>query len=135
MSLITENDLVFSKTGDGIITGGGFNVTSILKNSNVPDLNNILRGGSSDANEEIYKIFQHLSIPRGVLSFTVNYSDAKCVNDEVLPEDMHSKLLKMVEFDDDASKDVNEVVYKKKHDKTKNKRRLKKKTKKVRFNI
>ena len=131
MSLITENDLVFSKTGDGIINGGGFNVTSILKNSNVPDLNNILRGGSSDANEEIYKIFQHLSIPRGVLSFNMNYSNAKCVNDEVLPEDIHSRLLRMVEYEDDASNDV----YKKKHDKTKNKRRSGKKTKKVRFNL
>jgi len=135
MSLITENDLVFSKTGDGIITGGGFNVTSILKNSNIPDLNNILRGGSSDANEEIYKIFKHLSIPRGILSLNVIYPEAKCVDDDVIPEDIHSKLLKMVEYDDEAPNGVDEVVYKKKHNKTKNKRRHGKKTKRVRFNL
>jgi hypothetical protein len=129
MSLLTENDLVFSETGNGVINGGGFNVTSILKNSNIPILNNIFHGGAHDANEEMYKIFQHLSIPRGIMSINVIYPDAKNVNDEVIPEDIHSKLLKMVEYNDSHE------PYTKKHDKTKSKRRTGKKTKKVRFNI
>lgn len=101
---INSDDLVISKQAGGFYSGG-FNVSSILKDGNSPIINNF-SGGKKIADTDIFDLFKNLSIPRGIFSMKTEHINSKYKskhnhpvidNDEHLDDDIHDKLLKLVE--------------------------------------
>ena len=115
MSELTANDLTFYKEmdteGNEIIKSGGFSVSSIfLKKGGSPifSTTGAIEGGNKT---KVSSIFDNLAVPVGLSyqkdilskkSAMKNYDEyfEDVVNkDDVLNEDIHEKLLKMVELD------------------------------------
>jgi len=104
-SIFEEDDMVFNKS-DGKIHSAGFTVDSILMQKGEPAL--ITRNSSSQTGGGNFSdIFKDLVVPAGLAQFTRkqfggNVHDSKIQNTkdpDPIGEDIHEKLLKMVEVE------------------------------------
>lgn len=104
-SIFEEDDMVFNKS-DGKIHSAGFTVDSILMQKGEPAL--ITRNSSSQTGGGNFSdIFKDLAVPAGLAQFTRKQfggdaHDSKIQNTkdpEPIGEDIHEKLLKMVEVE------------------------------------
>jgi hypothetical protein len=112
MSHLSPVDMIFYKEGDNIMSGG-FSIDSLLLHNGVSPMytNNLTGGNSSNA---VGDIFKNLAIPTGLLyqknggkkrdlfKYTEHAEELQggFKNNTVLPEDIHAKLLKMIEVND-----------------------------------
>ena len=103
--IIQDHDLVFNKSG-GKIQSAGFTVESILLQKGEPALITrnlgLQRGGGSVAD-----LFKDLAVPAGLVTFTRKQfgGESRIQNDDtVIGDDIHEKLLKMVEVEGGSKK-------------------------------
>jgi len=105
--IIQDHDLVFNKSG-GKIQSAGFTVESILLQKGEPALITrnlgLQRGGGSVAD-----LFKDLAVPAGLVTFTRkqfggDYQSRIQNDDTVIGDDIHEKLLKMVEVEGGSKK-------------------------------
>jgi hypothetical protein len=107
-TIMNDDDFVFNKSSDGKISSAGFTIDSILMQKGEPAL--LTRnGGSIQTGGNVSDLFKDLAVPAGLVSFTPKQrggtSHANIVNnDVVIPDDIHEKLLKMVEVDGQRTK-------------------------------
>jgi len=104
-SIFEEDDMVFNKS-NGTVHSAGFTVNSILMQKGEPALitknSSVQTGGGS-----VSDLFKDLAVPAGLAQFTrkqfggdVHESKIQKTQDpEPIGEDIHEKLLKMVELD------------------------------------
>lgn len=147
MSTIGANELVFYKDDEGDIYSGGFRVNSILMKqgfSPMMTLNGInsqmgggsQMGGDSDNVGNVSDLFNDLVVPNWALAFPFkqsggDYKQEKNANkkeeehykDDVLDEDIHTKLLSMLQPTSEMKKSSR-----------KNKKKLFNKTKRIKLN-
>ena len=107
-SVFADDDLVFNKS-NGKIHSAGFTVDSILMQKGEPALitrnSGLQLGGGSVAN-----LFKDLAVPAGLVYFSRKQfgGDEQRSkihnNDETIDDDIHEKLLKMVEVDGGSKK-------------------------------
>jgi hypothetical protein len=100
-SIFEEDDMVFNKSG-GSVQSAGFTVNSILMQKGEPALvtrnSGLQTGGGSVAD-----LFKDLAVPAGLAHFNRkqlggDVQSSKVHNiDETISNDLHEKLLKMVE--------------------------------------
>ena len=104
-SIFEEDDMVFNKS-DGKIHSAGFTVDSILMQKGEPAL--ITRNsGSQTGGGNFSDLFKDLAVPAGLAQFTRKQlggeaHDSKIQNTkdpEPIGDDIHEKLLKMVEVE------------------------------------
>lgn len=104
-SIFEEDDMVFNKS-DGKIHSAGFTIDSILMQKGEPAL--ITRNSSSqNGGGNFSDIFKDLAVPAGLAQFTRKQfggdaHDSKIQNTkdpEPIGDDIHEKLLKMVEVE------------------------------------
>jgi hypothetical protein len=104
-SIFEEDDMVFNKS-DGKIHSAGFTIDSILMQKGEPAL--ITRNSSAQTGGGNFSdIFKDLAVPAGLAQFTrkqfggdVHDSKIQNIKDpEPIGEDIHEKLLKMVEVE------------------------------------
>lgn len=106
MSTIGADDLIFYTDKEGEIYSGGFHVNSILMKqglSPMMTLNQDYQKGGKDVSD----LFDHLVVPNWSLAFPFkqgggikkNLSDDNEDEDEVVSEDLHNQLLKMMSVD------------------------------------
>ena len=109
-SIFEEDDMVFNKS-DGKIHSAGFTVDSILMQKGEPAL--ITRNSSAQTGGGNFSdLFKDLVVPAGLAQFTRkqfggNVHDSKIQNTkdpDPIGEDIHEKLLKMVEVEGGAKK-------------------------------
>ena len=104
-SIFEEDDMVFNKS-DGKIHSAGFTVDSILMQKGEPALitrNSTLQTGGRSVSD----LFKDLAVPAGLAQFTRKQfggdaHDSKIQNTkdpQPIGEDIHEKLLKMVEIE------------------------------------
>jgi hypothetical protein len=104
-SIFEEDDMVFNKS-NGTVQSAGFTVNSILMQKGEPALitkNSGLQTGGGSVSD----LFKDLAVPAGLAQFTrkqfggdVHESKIQKGGDpEPIGEDIHEKLLKMVELD------------------------------------
>jgi len=139
MSNLSANDMVFYKEGEQIMSGG-FSVDSILLKNN-DSKSNFGGGGMSN-------IFKDLAVPAGLL-YQPSYATKKKFfkyeehddeleggfrQKEVLPENIHDVLLKMIEHDNNK-KSKNERKSKRLNKDKKEKKNVSKKNKKNKTKI
>jgi hypothetical protein len=121
-SAIGPDDFVFYKDAEGEIYSGGYRVNSILLKqgfSPMMTLNQTQNGGSvnNNNNENVSQLFDHMVVPNWSLAFPFKQGggqqsyhkeeeeNAKSMNeDDVIDEDIHSKLLKMLTVDEKSLK-------------------------------
>jgi hypothetical protein len=105
-SIIEDDDLVFNKI-DGKIQSAGFSVNSILMQKGEPVVftrNSGLQTGGGNVSD----LFKDLAVPAGLAYFTRKQYGGEEINnnriinnaDETVSNDLHDKLLNMVEFND-----------------------------------
>jgi len=117
MSHISTNDLVFYQNDDGKIMSGGFSIDSLLLNKGGSPMYTITKGGGDSNN-----IFDGFVVPTGLLYQQPNKQNKKQFfnydehsnnneflkrgggNSDVLPEDLHTLLLGMIENDRSKNK-------------------------------
>jgi len=104
-SIFEEDDMVFNKS-NGTVQSAGFTVNSILMQKGEPALitknSSVQTGGGS-----VSDLFKDLAVPAGLAQFNRKQfgGDAhdskiqKAVEPEPIGEDIHEKLLKMVELE------------------------------------
>jgi len=104
-SIFEEDDMVFNKS-NGTVQSAGFTVNSILMQKGEPALitknSSVQTGGGS-----VSDLFKDLAVPAGLAQFTrkqfggdVHESKIQKAEDpEPIAEDIHEKLLKMVELE------------------------------------
>ena len=107
-SVFADDDLVFNKS-NGKIHSAGFTVDSILMQKGEPALitrnSGLQIGGGSVAN-----LFKDLAVPAGLVYFARKQFGGDVQqskihnNDETIDDDIHEKLLKMVEVDGGSKK-------------------------------
>jgi hypothetical protein len=147
MSTIGANEFVFYKDDEGDIYSGGFRVNSILMKqgfSPMTTLNsaNSQMGGDSNNTGNVSDLFNDLVVPNWALAFPFkqsggDYKQEKNMNkkeeddeNDVLDEDIHTKLLSMLQPTSEMKKSSRKN--KKKHfNKTKRIKHLKLKYNKV----
>ena len=104
--IFEEDDLVFSKSPDGKIHSAGFTVDSILMQKGEPAV--ITRNtGLQTAGGSVSDLFKDLAVPAGLAYFIrkklgTESHDSKILrggDPEPIGEDIHQKLLKMVEVE------------------------------------
>lgn len=104
-SIFEEDDMVFNKS-NGTVQSAGFTVNSILMQKGEPALitkNYGLQTGGGSVSD----LFKDLAVPAGLAQFTrkqfggyVHESKIQKTRDaEPISDDLHEKLLKMVELD------------------------------------
>jgi hypothetical protein len=107
-TIMNDDDFVFNKSSDGKISSAGFTIDSILMQKGQPAL--LTRnGGHIQTGGNVSDLFKDLAVPAGLVSFTPkqiggNLHTNIVNNDVVIPEDIHEKLLKMVEVDGKRNK-------------------------------
>lgn len=101
--LFDENEFVFHKKGD-TIQSAGFSINSnFLKNDKT--LINQTGGNSNGLN--VSDLFKNLSVPSGLFYSNKTGGSKKTteiITDEVISNDIHDNLLKMVELSGSATK-------------------------------
>jgi hypothetical protein len=106
--IIQDHELVFNMSG-GKIQSAGFTVESILLQKGEPALHT-RNFGSQIGGGRVADLFKDLAVPAGLVSFTRkqfggNIQQSKIQNDDaVISDDIHEKLLKMVEVEGGAKK-------------------------------
>ena len=108
MYIMDDDELVFNKS-DGKIHSAGFTVNSILLQKGEPAL--ITRNlGAQSGGGSVADLFKDLAVPAGLVSFTRkqfggDVQQSKIQNDDtVVSDDIHEKLLKMVEVEGGSKK-------------------------------
>lgn len=107
-TIMNDDDFVFNKSSDGKISSAGFTIDSILMQKGQPAL--LTRNGGSVQNGgNVSDLFKDLAVPAGLVSFTPkqrggNMHTNIVNNDDVISDDIHEKLLKMVEVDGKRNK-------------------------------
>lgn len=105
--IIQDHELVFNMSG-GKIHSAGFTVDSILLQKGEPAL--ITRNlGSQRGGGSVGDLFKDLAVPAGLVSFTRKLQGGEDQsriqnNDTVIGDDIHEKLLKMVELEGGSKK-------------------------------
>lgn len=103
--IIQDHDLVFNKSG-GKIQSAGFTVESILLQKGEPAL--ITRNlGAQSGGGSVADLFKDLAVPAGLVTFTRKQfgGESRIQNDDiVIGDDIHEKLLKMVEVEGGSKK-------------------------------
>jgi hypothetical protein len=105
-TILEDNDLVFNKI-DGKIQSAGFSVNSILMQKGEPALftrNSGLQTGGGNVSD----LFKDLAVPAGLAFFSrkqfggeeINNNRIINKNDEIISDDLHEKLLNMIELND-----------------------------------
>lgn len=99
--ILHDDDMIFNKI-DGKIQTAGFSVNSILMQKGQPLLitknSAIYKGGAKNVSD----LFKDLAVPAGIAQFNKiqiggNIEESNFNNDKIISEDLHDKLLKMVE--------------------------------------
>jgi len=106
--IMQDHELVFNKSG-GKIHSAGFTVDSILLQKGEPAL--ITRNlGNQRGGGSVADLFKDLAVPAGLVYFTRkqfggDVQQSKIQNDDtVVSDDIHEKLLKMVEVEGGSKK-------------------------------
>lgn len=116
MNHFSPVDMIFYKEGDKIMSGG-FSIDSLLLHNGISPMytknnENNLTGGNKSSS--VGDIFKNLAVPAGLLyqknggkkrdlfKYTEHAEEVQggFKNNAVLPEDIHDKLLKMIEVND-----------------------------------
>lgn len=111
-TIMNDDDFVFNK--DGKISSAGFAIDSILMQKGQPAL--LTRnGGSIQTGGNVSDLFKYLAVPAGLVSFTPKQGGGNLHtnivnNDDVISNDIHEKLLKMVEVDGKRTKKTRRVT-------------------------
>ena len=106
--IIQDHELVFNMSG-GKIQSGGFTVESILLQKGEPALHTRNFGAQRGGSGSVADLFKDLAVPAGLASFSRKQfggdDQGRIQNDDsVIDDDVHEKLLKMVEVDGGAKK-------------------------------
>jgi hypothetical protein len=105
-SIFEEDDMVFNKS-NGTVQSAGFTVNSILMQKGEPALITKNYGTQTGGGGNVSDLFKDLAVPAGLAQFTrkqfggdVHESKIqKNVDPEPISDDLHEKLLKMVELE------------------------------------
>lgn len=147
---IEANELVMIKNDKNIIQSGGYKIKSILKKYNVPPITSLNTKNHNSKNSSPYdnkvsSLYDDLAIPAGLLylqniskNFEINNEinknsinvNKKLKKDEVINESLYDKLFKLASITSDNN---NEYESSDENQGKKQKRQLKKKTKRVKF--
>lgn len=102
MTSIGVDEFVFHKDENGVIYSGGYQINSILMKQGLSPmitLNQNQKGGEKNVSD----LFDHLVVPNWALAFPFTKGGAKKNNideedegNEIIGEDIHSKLLSML---------------------------------------
>lgn len=110
--IIQDHELVFNMSG-GKIQSAGFTVESILLQKGEPALitrNLGAQSGVQSGGGSVADLFKDLAVPAGLVSFTRkqfagDVQQSKIQNDDtIVSDDVHEKLLKMVEVEGGSKK-------------------------------
>jgi hypothetical protein len=100
--ILNDDDMVFKKI-DGKIQSAGFSVNSILMQKGDPLLITKNYGLQTGGGKTVSDLFKDLAVPAGLLQFKEKQFGGKIEeskiknNDEIISDDIHDKLLRMVE--------------------------------------
>lgn len=117
---LSDKDFVFNKSNNGKITSLGYDINSFLLDSEMAGGSN-LHGSLLHGNNNIMTLFKGLSVPAGLANFNHKYnkvggSSLKIVNnDKVIDDDLHDKLINMVEFTSSSSSKKHKKTQKHRH--------------------
>jgi len=105
--IMQDHELVFNKS-DGKIHSAGFTVDSILLQKGEPALHT-RNSGAQRGGGNVADLFKDLAVPAGLFSFTRKQfggeDQSRIQNDDaIISDDVHEKLLKMVEVEGGAKK-------------------------------
>lgn len=105
--IMQDHELVFNKSG-GKIHSAGFTVDSILLQKGEPALHT-RNSGAQRGGGNVADLFKDLAVPAGLFSFTRKQfggeDQSRIQNDDaIISDDVHEKLLKMVEVEGGAKK-------------------------------
>ena len=100
--IIQDHELVFNKSG-GKIQSAGFTVDSILLQKGEPALHT-RNSGEQRGGGNVADLFKDLAVPAGLFSFNRKQfggeDQSRIQNDDaIISDDVHEKLLKMVEVE------------------------------------
>jgi hypothetical protein len=113
---IHEDELIFHKVGDEIISAG-FGINSVLLNRGLPPILSFLKGhtdlssSSSDSDDEekvkedksVFKSFKNLAVPLGLFTSDKykqrQHDEHEHNNKGAIPDDLFDKLLNLVDSD------------------------------------
>ena len=112
MKEISANDMIFYKEGDNIMSGG-FSIDSILLHKGLSPMQTKNGGSTLSGGDSVSSIFKNLAVPAGLLYQPTNEKKNKLfkydeyeyeggfnpANDTVLPENIHSLLMNIIEVD------------------------------------
>jgi hypothetical protein len=114
INYIGSDDLVFYNDASGEIHTGGFSVNSILMKSNlspIVTMNNLnIISGGAGARTKVSDLFNDLAVPNWVLSYNnriigqayKNHIHDVDDDDDVIPDDLHEKLLQLIAYHDNS---------------------------------
>jgi hypothetical protein len=106
-SIFEEDDMVFNKSG-GKIQSAGFTVDSILMQKGEAPL--ITRNMSAQTGGSVANLFKDLAVPAGLVYFSKKQYGGDALqstvqnDDTFVSDDLHEKLLKMVEVEGGSKK-------------------------------
>ena len=105
--VLDDDDMVFNKL-DGKIQSTGFSVNSILMQKGEPLLITKNSGLQLGGGKTVSDLFKDLAVPAGLVHFKEKQFGGKIEeskiknNDETISDDIHEKLLRMVEVNGEA---------------------------------
>jgi hypothetical protein len=131
------NDMIFYKNDNDVIQSGGFSVNSLMMKAGLSPIitvNNHSTGTNNNNNNNVSDIFKHLTVPNflalnGQFSQKGGYQHKNIddiisenesnADNEIIEDDLHNKLLKLVEPNSKELKEHNKSNKSNKFKKTK----------------